>query len=244
VDLTTDLHSMGQFIQDGSRLMFETVLRLEEPKRDFTLLAQDNDLDGLNYLAGKTMDTVNQCAMQGTMAAHVAGGVPNLIVNVPKQDEFSLGQLFYFFEFGVGVSGYNIGLEYGRQICNATGEIQRLALQDPARKKAVCNVTVLVEDKKPFYDQNVILSGIKDIINREESGVEYAVQRNDGGAEHIHGRADRPSGHRRADPGADAGGNCRRTGAGRKKHRRKLCGPDAGNDGRDDPLCPQHEGRS
>ena len=76
----------------------------------------------------------------------------------------------------VGVSGYNIGLEYGRQICNATGEIQRLALQDPARKKAVYNVTVLVEEKKPFYDQNVILSGIKDIINREGSGTEYAIK--------------------------------------------------------------------
>ncbi|MBQ9565224.1 MAG: glucose-6-phosphate isomerase [Synergistaceae bacterium] len=110
VDLTTDLHSMGQFIQDGSRLMFETVLHLEEPKRDFTLKAQENDLDGLNYLAGKTMDTVNQCAMQGTMAAHIEGGVPNLIVNVPKQDAFSLGQLFYFFEFAVGVSGYINGI--------------------------------------------------------------------------------------------------------------------------------------
>ena len=110
VDLTTDLHSMGQFIQDGSRIKYETVLHLEEPKKDITLKSQDNDLDGLNYLAGKTMDYVNQCAMQGTMAAHVEGGVPNFIVNIPKQDEFYLGQLFYFFEFAVGVSGYINGI--------------------------------------------------------------------------------------------------------------------------------------
>ncbi|MBQ8692370.1 MAG: glucose-6-phosphate isomerase [Synergistaceae bacterium] len=110
VDLTTDLHSMGQFIQDGSRIKFETVLKLAEPRRDFTLKSQDNDLDGLNYLAGKTMDYVNKCAMQGTMAAHVEGGVPNFIVNIPKQDEFYLGQLFYFFEYAVGVSGYINGI--------------------------------------------------------------------------------------------------------------------------------------
>ena len=110
VDLTTDLHSMGQFIQDGSRLMFETVLSLEEPRRDFTIKAQEKDVDGLNYLAGKTMSYVNRCAMQGTMAAHVAGGVPNFIVSIPRQDEFNLGQLFYFFEFAVGVSGYINGI--------------------------------------------------------------------------------------------------------------------------------------
>ena len=110
VDLTTDLHSMGQFIQDGSRIMYETVLHFEEPKRDFTLEAQENNLDGLNYLAGQTMDYVNQCAMQGTMAAHVAGGVPNFMVNIPAQNEFYLGQLFYFFEYAVGVSGYINGI--------------------------------------------------------------------------------------------------------------------------------------
>ena len=110
VDLTTDLHSMGQFIQDGSRILYETVLHLETPKRDFELTAQDNDLDGLNYLAGKTMNYVNSCAMQGTMAAHVAGGVPNFIINIPEQNEYYLGQLFYFFEFAVGVSGYINGI--------------------------------------------------------------------------------------------------------------------------------------
>ena len=76
----------------------------------------------------------------------------------------------------VGVSGYSIGLEYGRQICNAKGEIQRLAINDPEKEKTTYNVTVLVEEKKPFYDQNVILSGIKDIVNRDESGVEYAIK--------------------------------------------------------------------
>ncbi len=110
VDLTTDLHSMGQFIQDGARIMFETVLNIETPRKDFVLKAQDNDLDGLNYLAGKNMSYVNQCAMKGTVAAHVEGGVPNLLVNIPAQDEKSLGELFYFFEFACGVSGYILGI--------------------------------------------------------------------------------------------------------------------------------------
>lgn len=110
VDLTADLHSMGQFIQDGTRMLFETILNLEEPKRDFALEARDQDLDGLNYLAGKTLHYINQCAMQGTKAAHVEGGVPNLVVNIPRQDAFYLGQLFYFFEFAVGVSGYINGI--------------------------------------------------------------------------------------------------------------------------------------
>ncbi len=110
VDLTTDLHSMGQFIQDGSRMKYETVLHLEKPKRDFVLTEEDNDLDGLNYLAGKTMDYVNQCAREGTMAAHVEGGVPNFMVHIPEQNEFYLGELFYFFEFAVGVSGYINGI--------------------------------------------------------------------------------------------------------------------------------------
>ena len=110
VDLTTDLHSMGQFIQDGNRIMFETVLNIENARRDFELTAQDNDLDGLNYLAGKKMSWVNQCAMQGTIAAHVDGGVPNMMVKIPAQDEKSLGELFYFFEYACGVSGYISGI--------------------------------------------------------------------------------------------------------------------------------------
>ncbi|MBR1658410.1 MAG: glucose-6-phosphate isomerase [Synergistaceae bacterium] len=110
VDLTTDLHSMGQFIQDGDRIMFETVMKIENARKDFTLSSQDNDLDGLNYLAGKNMSWVNQCAMQGTIAAHVDGGVPNLMVSIPEQDEKSLGELFYFFEYACGVSGYISGI--------------------------------------------------------------------------------------------------------------------------------------
>jgi glucose-6-phosphate isomerase len=110
VDLTTDLHSMGQFIQDGARIMFETVLNIETPRKDFEIKEADNNLDGLNYLAGKKMSYVNQCAMKGTIAAHVDGGVPNLMVNIPAQDEKSLGELFYFFEFACGVSGYIGGI--------------------------------------------------------------------------------------------------------------------------------------
>ncbi len=110
VDLTTDLHSMGQFIQDGDRIMFETVLNIENARKDFALTSQDNDLDGLNYLAGKNMSWVNQCAMQGTIAAHVDGGVPNMMVKIPAQDEKSLGELFYFFEYACGVSGYISGI--------------------------------------------------------------------------------------------------------------------------------------
>ena len=108
VDLTTDLHSMGQFIQDGSRIMFETVLCVDEPRETVTIETEAEDLDGLNYLAGKTMDFVNKNAMKGTMMAHVDGGVPNLLLHIPEQNEYYLGQLFYFFEFACGVSGYTI----------------------------------------------------------------------------------------------------------------------------------------
>ena len=110
VDLTTDLHSMGQFIQDGSRIMFETVMNVEESQCELVLKEEPVDLDGLNYLAGKTVDFVNKSAMNGTILAHTDGNVPNLIVNIPRQDEFSLGELFYFFEFSCGVSGYISGV--------------------------------------------------------------------------------------------------------------------------------------
>ena len=110
VDLTTDLHSMGQFIQDGSRIMFETVLAIEEPKTDVVIKEEASDLDGLNYLAGKGLDFVNKSAMNGTILAHTDGNTPNLMVKIPKQDEFYLGQLFYFFEFACGVSGYLLGV--------------------------------------------------------------------------------------------------------------------------------------
>lgn len=110
VDLTTDLHSMGQFIQDGARIMYETVLNVEESREELVLKEEAVDLDGLNYLAGKTVDFVNKSAMNGTILAHTDGNVPNLLVNIPKQDEFFLGQLFYFFEFACGVSGYVLGV--------------------------------------------------------------------------------------------------------------------------------------
>lgn len=110
VDLTTDLHSMGQFIQDGARIMFETVLHLEESREEVILQEAPVDLDGLNYLAGKTVDFVNQCAMKGTLLAHTDGQVPNLMIHIPKQDAHSLGELFYFYEFACGVSGYLLGV--------------------------------------------------------------------------------------------------------------------------------------
>ena len=110
VDLTTDLHSMGQFIQDGARIMFETVMNVETPRCNITIQEEPVDLDGLNYLAGKDMDFVNKSAMNGTILAHTDGQVPNFMVNIPKQNEFYLGQLFYFFEFACGVSGYLLGV--------------------------------------------------------------------------------------------------------------------------------------
>ncbi len=110
VDLTTDLHSMGQFIQDGARIMYETVLELEKSRDEIVLEAEPVDLDGMNYLAGKTVEFVNKSAMKGTQLAHVDGGVPNLVVSIPEQNEFYLGQLFYFFEFACGVSGYMLAV--------------------------------------------------------------------------------------------------------------------------------------
>ena len=110
VDLTTDLHSMGQFIQDGSRIMFETVLNVEKSRETVVLNEEPVDLDGLNYLAGKDMDFVNKSAMNGTILAHTDGNVPNLMVKIPEQNEFYLGELFYFFEFAVGISGYLLGV--------------------------------------------------------------------------------------------------------------------------------------
>ena len=110
VDLTTDLHSMGQFIQDGNRILFETVLNVETSREELIINEEPVDLDGLNYLAGKTVDFINKSAMNGTILAHTDGNVPNLMVTVPQQNEFYLGQLFYFFEFACGVSGYLLGV--------------------------------------------------------------------------------------------------------------------------------------
>ncbi|MBQ6807150.1 MAG: glucose-6-phosphate isomerase [Lachnospiraceae bacterium] len=110
VDLTTDLHSMGQFIQDGSRNMFETVLNVETSREEIIIGEEPVDLDGLNYLAGKSVDFVNKSAMNGTILAHTDGQVPNFVVNIPEVNEFYLGELFYFFEFACGVSGYLLGV--------------------------------------------------------------------------------------------------------------------------------------
>ena len=110
VDLTTDLHSMGQYIQDGARIMFETVMNVEKSREEIIIGQEPVDLDGLNYLAGKTVDFVNKSAMTGTILAHTDGQVPNLVVNIPEVNEFYLGELFYFFEFACGVSGYILGV--------------------------------------------------------------------------------------------------------------------------------------
>lgn len=110
VDLTTDLHSMGQFIQDGARIMFETVLNVETSREEIIIGEEPVDLDGLNYLAGKSVDFVNKSAMNGTILAHTDGQVPNLMINIPQVNEFYLGELFYFFEFACGVSGYLLGV--------------------------------------------------------------------------------------------------------------------------------------
>ena len=110
VDLSTDLHSMGQYIQDGQRILFETLIDIDEKETDVVIPFDAADLDGLNYIAGKGMNFVNEKAMLGTQLAHVDGGVPNIRVCMPKADAFSLGYLFYFFEKSCGISGYLLGV--------------------------------------------------------------------------------------------------------------------------------------
>ena len=106
VGFTTDLHSLGQIIQDGEKHIFETVVRVNNPKYDLKITEDKDDLDGLNYLAGKGVDYVNQTALKATVEAHVTGKVPNIIIDIDKIEEFNLGYLFYFFEYAVGISGY------------------------------------------------------------------------------------------------------------------------------------------
>ena len=110
VDLTTDLHSMGQYIQDGRRNLFETVINVEESKTDIKIKKDEDNLDGLNFLAGKTMDYVNKQAMQGTIEAHASGGVPNIIINIKKLNEETIGELIYFFELACAISGNILGV--------------------------------------------------------------------------------------------------------------------------------------
>lgn len=110
VDFSADLHSMGQFIQEGTRNLFETVIQVEKATEEITIETDADNLDGLNFLAGKTMDFVNKKAFQGTMLAHTDGGVPNLIVTIPDISAYSFGYLVYFFEKACGISGYLLGV--------------------------------------------------------------------------------------------------------------------------------------
>lgn len=110
VDFSSDLHSMGQYIQDGLRNIFETVLNVEKSRKTVHLIATDDDLDKLNYLVGKEMDFVNKKAMLGTVLAHNDGGVPNLVVNIPEMNAYWFGYMVYFFEKACGISGYVLGV--------------------------------------------------------------------------------------------------------------------------------------
>ena len=107
---TTDLHSLGQYVQEGRRFLFETVVKVNNPKHNITIEEDSDDLDGLNYLAGKTIDEVNTKAFEGTLLAHTDGGVPNVVVNIPKLDEETFGYVVYFFELACAMSGYQLGV--------------------------------------------------------------------------------------------------------------------------------------
>ncbi|HHV93706.1 MAG TPA: glucose-6-phosphate isomerase, partial [Firmicutes bacterium] len=110
VDFTTDLHSLGQYIQEGLRILIETVIQVENPQSEIAITREEQDLDGLNYLAGKTVDYVNRKALEGTLLAHTDGGVPTLVVRVPRINEYNFGQLVYFFEKACAISGYLLGV--------------------------------------------------------------------------------------------------------------------------------------
>ena len=110
VDYTTDLHSMGQYVQDGRRNLFETVINVKKPNLNIRLNADDDNLDGLNYLAGKDLDYVNKKAMEGTVEAHVSGGVPNIMITIDELNEENIGELIYFFELSCGISGNILGV--------------------------------------------------------------------------------------------------------------------------------------
>ena len=107
---STDLHSLGQMIQQGERTLFETVINIEEPEENIVIEPSEDNLDGLNFLAGKTMDYVNKMAMSGTMIAHVDGGVPNIRISVPNISAYTYGYMVYFFELACGVSAYTLGV--------------------------------------------------------------------------------------------------------------------------------------
>ncbi len=109
-NFTTDLHSLGQFIQEGSRILFETVISVKQTKNNLTIPKNNDDTDGLNYIAGKKIDYVNKMAMQGTYLAHTSAGVPNIIIEIDKVDEYNFGGLIYFFELSCAISGYMLGV--------------------------------------------------------------------------------------------------------------------------------------
>lgn len=104
------MHSLGQYVQEGRRDLFETVVKVEQAREELTIEKEENDLDGLNYLAGRTVDFVNNKAFEGTLLAHTDGGVPNLVVSIPKTDAYTFGYLVYFFEKACAVSGYLNGV--------------------------------------------------------------------------------------------------------------------------------------
>ena len=110
LDFTTDLHSLGQYVQDGKRNLFETVINVKEPKSNITINTDDDNLDGLNYLAGKDLDYVNKKAMEGTIQAHVSGNVPNIMITIEQLNEENIGELIYFFELACGISGNILGV--------------------------------------------------------------------------------------------------------------------------------------
>ncbi|ANN64262.1 glucose-6-phosphate isomerase [Brachyspira hyodysenteriae] len=110
VDFSTDLHSLGQFIQDGKRGLFETVIRVDKEDIDLKMKKEDSDLDGLNYLDGKTLHEINKSALEATVLAHVDGGVPNIIIDLDKITPFTIGELLYFFEKACGISGHILGV--------------------------------------------------------------------------------------------------------------------------------------
>ncbi len=110
VDFTTDLHSMGQYIQDGRRSLFETVIKIEKSNNEIIMKKAESDTDGLNYLSGKSLDFINEKAMQGTVLAHSDGDVPCILIKMADKSAYSLGSLFYFFEFACGISGYSLGV--------------------------------------------------------------------------------------------------------------------------------------
>ena len=110
LSITTDLHSMGQYVQDGERLMMETMIRVKEPATHVPVPTDEQNLDGINYLVNKSLTEINNCATEGTIEAHLSGGVPVMEIGVERVDEYALGQLIYFFEFACGVSGYTLGV--------------------------------------------------------------------------------------------------------------------------------------